>query len=148
MYLCGSSERESEVRQNRCSKILKRVNLGKVKCGCLQNCPCNIPRGLKVFKLTDWGMKQISVYILYWLIFIYGCFSRKESYTWVYHCQTVEDQRKEKILKAAKQRICITKREKISCQKQQMEEVSGPTFLRCWKKTLVISLYIFFTLSF
>ena len=71
-------------------------------------------------------------------------FSRKESYTWVYHCQTVEDQRKEKILKTAKQRICITKREKHLF----LETIDGRSqwtnfFKVLEKKTCYKSVYLF-----
>lgn len=54
----GCIERESDVSS--CSKILIPVNMGKGTCRCLQYCPCNIFKGLKVFKIKCWGMKQIS----------------------------------------------------------------------------------------
>lgn len=54
----GDIERESDV--SRRSKILTLANIGKGTCGCLQYCPCNIFKGLKVFKIKFGGMKQIS----------------------------------------------------------------------------------------
>ena len=112
----------------------------------LQSCPtlhdpmdCSLPgssiHGIFQARVLEWGAIA---------------FSGKESYTWVYHSQTVEDQRKEKILKATKQRIWVTKMEKHLLLETIDARRQWTNFFKVLEKETcyLISLYISFTLSF
>ena len=111
-----------------------------------QSCPtlhdpmdCSLPgssiHGIFQARVLEWGAIA---------------FSGKESYTWVYHSQTVEDQRKEKILKATKQRIWVTKMEKHLLLETIDARRQWTNFFKVLEKETcyLISLYISFTLSF